>query len=114
MYSRPPEMAVCLRMWEICILTLATNDGRIVDSMSLEVVSYTEHPRNNAVTIQLALDNTLAHPFTIDKADLMNFPEGNERTEFFERSARTLLDVYGDARDGRQLSDSEVQARTAH
>ena len=82
--------------------------------MSLEVVNYTEHPRNNSVTLQLALNGTLAHPFTVAKADLMNFPEGDERNGFYERSARTLIDVYGDARDGRQLSDSEVQARTAH
>jgi hypothetical protein len=82
--------------------------------VSLEVVSYTDNPRADSVTLQLALNGTLVHPFTLDKADLMSFPEGQERNDFFERSARTLLDVYGDARDGRQLSDSEVQERTAH
>lgn len=106
-------MAAFVRMWEMYVLTLATNDGRMT-VVSLEVVSYMEHPRSNAVTVQLALNGTLAHPFTVNKADLMNFPDGKERNDFFERSAQTLIDVYGDARDGRQLSDSEVQARTTH
>ncbi len=82
--------------------------------MSLEIVSYTERPGANAVTVQLALAGILAHPFTINKGDLMKFPDDEERNQFFERSARTLIDVYGDARDGRKLSDSEVQERTAH
>jgi len=86
------------------------SDGLVM----VEVVQYTEQPRNNAVTIQLALDGQLAYPFTVGKDDLMAFETEAERTEFLRRSARTLLDVYGDSRDGRRLSDLEVQERTRH
>ena len=79
----------------------------------LEVVRYQEHPRDRSVTLQVALGGILVHPFTMPKADFLSIGGERERNEFLERSARTLLDIYGDARDGRKLSDSEVQERTA-
>lgn len=82
--------------------------------MELEMVKFTEHGQRGAVTMQLALNGVLAHPFTMNKAEFLGFPDGKERDEFLKRSARTLIDVYGDARDGRRLSDSEVQERTTH
>lgn len=78
------------------------------------MVRYTEHGAQQAVTLELALDGVLAHPFTVSKADYFGFPSEEEREEFFKRSARSMIDVYGDARDGRRLSDLEVQERTAH
>lgn len=101
-----------MRMCPTHLLTQTTPDVRM-SLVSLEIVSYREHPAQGAVTVQLALHGVLAHPFSVNKADLERFPDGEERQAFFERSARTLLDVYGDARDGRKLSDQEVQERTA-
>lgn len=109
---KPPFGAAFVRMFIPRLLTETTPDVRI-PLVSLEIVRFTEHPAHSAVTVQLALDGVLAHPFSVNKADLLQFPEGDERKAFFERSARTLIDVYGDARDGRKFSDQEVQERTA-
>lgn len=82
--------------------------------VSLELISCRESRNGSSVTLQVAVGGVLAHPFSLGKDDFLNFPEGKVRDEFLQRSARTLIDVYGDARDGRRLSDSEVQERTAH
>lgn len=64
------------------------------------------------VTVQLALRGNLAVPLTVEREIFWGFDE-LERHQWLERCARTLLDVYGDARDGRVLSDYEVQQRAA-
>lgn len=77
----------------------------------LEVVKYREHGADS-VTVQVALDGHLAVPCTVDRSIFWGF-EDTERHEWLARTARTLLDIYGDARDGRVLSDHEVQQRAA-
>jgi hypothetical protein len=64
------------------------------------------------ITVQLALNGTLTVPLTVGDEVFWGFPEA-QRIEWLKRSARTMLDIYGDARDGRVLSDSEVLERTA-
>ena len=65
------------------------------------------------VTVQLALRGNLAVPLTVEREIFWGFDELPSATSWLERCARTLLDVYGDARDGRVLSDYEVQQRAA-
>jgi hypothetical protein len=77
----------------------------------LELVRY-EEIGANYVTVQLALREHLAVPLTVEREIFWGFSE-RERHEFLSRSARTLLDIYGDARDGLVLSDYEVQQRAA-
>lgn len=77
----------------------------------LEVVKYQEHRED--VTVQLALDGTLAVPFTAGKEIFYSWPSEEERHTWLERTARTLIDIYGDARHGLQLSDYEVSQRAA-
>jgi hypothetical protein len=77
----------------------------------LEMVKYDEIGAEY-VTVQVALLNHLAVPLTVEREIFWGFSE-QERHQWLERSARTLLDIYGDARDGRVLSDYEVQQRAA-
>jgi hypothetical protein len=77
----------------------------------LELVKYAE-PCAGLVTVQLAMRGRLCVPLTVEREVFWGFEE-LERHQWLERSARTLLDVYGDARDGRVLSDYEVQQRAA-
>ena len=77
----------------------------------LELVKYGE-PCAGMVTVQLAMNEKLAVPLTVEREVFWGF-EQLERHEWLKRCARTLLDVYGDARDGRVLSDHEVQQRAA-
>lgn len=65
------------------------------------------------VTVQLALDQKLAVPITVDKCIFYGWPTEFERHAWLERTAQTMLDIYGDARDGRVLSDQEVSQRAA-
>lgn len=85
--------------------------GMQLDGVSgLELVNYSE--RAGMVTVQLALNEKLAVPCTVEREIFWGLDE-IERHQWLERCARTLLDVYGDARDGRVLSDYEVQQRAA-
>jgi len=77
----------------------------------LEMVRYREHGAQ-AVTVQLALNEHLAVPMTVEREVFWGFDEP-ERHKWLARCARTLLDVYGDARDGCVLTDYEVQQRAA-
>lgn len=60
------------------------------------------------VTIQLALRDKLAVPMTVEASAFWDHPTEELQAEFLKRSAQTLLNIYGDARDGRVLSDQEV------
>jgi hypothetical protein len=46
---------------------------------------------------QLAVDNTLAVPFSVGKPEIEHFSE-IELAQFLERQARSLIERYGDAR----------------
>ena len=83
--------------------------GRGIEPVDLEMVDF--RPNQNSVTFQVALDGKLAVPATISETEFWNWPSEVERHKFLARSARTLLDIFGDAREGRVLSDSEVSAR---
>lgn len=76
----------------------------------LELVTYKDHGKD--VTVQLALHGLLAVPMTVQREVFWGYEE-KQQHEWLERCARTLLDIYGDARDGRVLSDHEVQRRAA-
>lgn len=76
---------------------------------SLEIVRYQE--RHGYITFQLALRGELAVDFTVDKPSFCEMSE-IEKVQFLERSAQSMIDIFGDARDGRILSDGEVQARS--
>jgi hypothetical protein len=75
----------------------------------LECVSRNDH--NGMVTIQLALREKLCVPMTVDAEGFYDWPNEAEQIEFLKRQARGLLDIFGDARDGRVLSDQEVMNR---
>jgi hypothetical protein len=63
------------------------------------------------VTIQLALRGRLCVPMTVDVAGFHEWPTETAQVEFLKRQAQGLLDIFGDARDGRVLSDQEVLDR---
>lgn len=84
---------------------------KLKGASGLEMVKYQE-PSADMVTVQLALHGELAVTLTVERAIFWGFSE-LERHKWLARSARTLLDIYGDARDGRLLSDYEVQQRAA-
>jgi hypothetical protein len=75
----------------------------------LECVSREDH--NGMVTIQLALRDKLCVPMTVDAEGFYDWPTEAEQIEFLKRQAQGLLDIFGDARDGRVLSDQEVLQR---
>jgi len=77
----------------------------------LELVKYRE-ASGDMVTVQLALNEVLSVPLTVERGIFWGFDE-IERHKWLARCARTLLDIYGDARDGRLLSDYEAQQRAA-
>jgi hypothetical protein len=85
---------------------------RLKGTQGLELVRYDECA-NALVTCQLALHGKLTVPLTVERAIFWGFSDEIERHHWLERCARTLLDIYGDARDGRVLSDHEVQQRAA-
>ena len=66
---------------------------------------------SDSVTIQLAYQDRLIVPMTVDSEAFYDWPSEAEQVQFLKRSARTLLDIYGDARDGRVLSDQEALER---
>jgi hypothetical protein len=76
----------------------------------LECVRIERHP--DSVTIQLALNDRLAVPMTVGNEDFFGlWNTESDQVAWLKRSARTLLDIYGDARDGRVLSDQEALER---
>lgn len=75
----------------------------------LECVRFEQSP--DAITIQLALRNELAVPMTVEKGAFYSWPSEQHQTEWLKRQTQALLDIYGDARDGRALSDQEVLDR---
>ena len=77
----------------------------------LEIVHFTD--RRGMVTVQVALHEKLAVPMTVSQQDFWAWPNDDERHEWLKRCARTLLDIFGDARDSRVLSDFEVQERAS-
>lgn len=85
-------------------------DGGVA-ACDLELVTF--HEDRHGVTVQLALDGKLAVPATIASADFWGHESEDARHKFLARSARTLLDIFGDAREARVLSDREVLARAA-
>ena len=48
---------------------------------------------------------------TVDLAGFYDWPNEAAQREFLKRQAQGLLDIFGDARDGRVLSDQEVLER---
>lgn len=48
---------------------------------------------------------------TVDEAGFYSWASEAEQVEFLKRQAQGLLDIFGDARDGRVLSDQEVLDR---
>ena len=73
----------------------------------LEIVRCSDH--GDFVTVQVALDGRLAVPMTVDRATWKGtFATDTLREQWLARSARTLLDIYGDAREDRRLSDRQV------
>lgn len=66
---------------------------------------------SSAVTIQVAYLDRLAVPMTVDLKDFYSWANEQQQSEWLKRQARALLDIYGDARDGRTLSDQEVLDR---
>jgi hypothetical protein len=91
--------------------TMVEFPGRGIEACDLEMVDF--RPHSGSVTFQVALDGKLAVPATVSEAEFWNWPSEMERHKFLARSARTLLDIFGDARDNRVLSDSEVSARAS-
>jgi hypothetical protein len=76
------------------------------------MVQFDQH--SDAITVQIALDGQLAVPFTVSPEVFWGeFPDEISRHAFLARNARTLLDIYGDARHDRRLSDQEVSQRAA-
>jgi hypothetical protein len=71
------------------------------------MVRFDEH--HGHVTVQVALEGQLAVPLTVEQAAFWAWPTDAARHQWLARSARTLLDLYGDARERRVLSDTEVQ-----
>ena len=67
--------------------------------------------RDGMVTIQLALRDKLAVPMTVEASAFFDHKSEEAQMDFLKRSAETLLNIYGDARDGRVLSDHEVLER---
>lgn len=65
------------------------------------------------ITLRLALGGQLAHDFSATSTDFWERERENPRVwiEWLKRSARSMLDIYGNARDGRVLPDSEAQRR---
>jgi hypothetical protein len=77
----------------------------------LEMVRFQEH--RDSVTVQVAFEGRLAVPLTVGREAFWSWPSDADRHEWLMRSARTLLDLYGDARDSQVLSDGEVTQRAA-
>jgi hypothetical protein len=75
----------------------------------LECVRLERHP--DSVTIQLALREKLAVPMTVDNDAFFGWPSEDDQIAWMKRQTRALLDIYGDARDERVLSDQEVLDR---
>lgn len=75
----------------------------------LECVRMTRHP--DSVTIQLAFQNKLAVPMTVENEAFFGWPTLADQIAWMKRQARALLEIYGDARDGLVLSDQEVLQR---
>lgn len=67
--------------------------------------------REGMVTIQLAVNGKLAVPITVEDSDFFDYPSEAEQAAFLKRSAESMIRIYGDARDGRTLSDQEVLDR---
>lgn len=78
----------------------------------LEMVKFAED-RDGSVTVQLALREQLAVPMTVERDVFWGWPSDMTRHEWLMRCAQTLLDIYGDARNGCVLSDYEVQQKAA-
>jgi hypothetical protein len=72
----------------------------------LECVSF--ETTADSVTIQLALRNELAVPMTVEKSAFYGWASEEKQLEWLKRTAGWLIDLYGDARDGRVFSDQEV------
>jgi hypothetical protein len=109
--ARKIRLASFHRFFDPSFFPLFTKRMQLDGVAGLELVKYGE-PCAGMVTVQLAMNEKLAVPLTVEREVFWGFEE-LERHEWLKRCARTLLDVYGDARDGRVLSDHEVQQRAA-
>lgn len=63
------------------------------------------------VTVQLALGDKLCVPMSVEASDFWEWSTEEAQIAFLKRQAKGLLDIFGDARDGRVLSDHEVMER---
>jgi hypothetical protein len=48
---------------------------------------------------------------TVEASDFHGWPNEAKQIAWLKRQTQGLLDIYGDARDGRVLSDQEVMDR---
>lgn len=77
----------------------------------LECVEFRPDWGSGSITIQLALRDKLVVPMTVESSAFHNWPTERAQIDWLKRQAQALLDIYGDARDGRVLADQEVLER---